>query len=260
MSSPPTPGPGNQDLANGVDDNISGAIWASGQPANTRYLHVMPPNTWSCRSGLQMAHVASSRHPGGGERPVLRRLGQGDQVDRSTSTPGGAWEAGRAARLFPPIRIEPIRRVRCTSWPRPLDSQHPERCPCYSLVPAFPDSSGIESMRLAPKVSAARRPWSRSSVFCSCAGCGDGKPSVDSSLTEATVTGLVSVKGKPATGGTIRFNPSNSGRIVPYRSARDWTRWQLHHQDLHRHEPGFIRWRGRITKQGNRTARSSTPM
>jgi prepilin-type processing-associated H-X9-DG protein len=64
MNSPPTPGPGNQDLANGVDDNISGAIWASGQPANTRYLHVMPPNTWSCRSGLQMAHVASSRHPG----------------------------------------------------------------------------------------------------------------------------------------------------------------------------------------------------
>lgn len=50
-------------------------------------------------------------------------------------------------------------------------------------------------------------------------GCGDGKPSVDASLTEASVTGLVSVKGKPVTGGTIRFNPSNSGRIVPHRSA-----------------------------------------
>ncbi len=61
---PPTPGPGNQDLANGNDDNISGAMWVSGQPANTRYIHVMPPNTWSCRSGLQIAHVASSRHPG----------------------------------------------------------------------------------------------------------------------------------------------------------------------------------------------------
>jgi hypothetical protein len=50
-------------------------------------------------------------------------------------------------------------------------------------------------------------------------GCGDGKPGVDSSLTEATVTGVVSVKGTPATGGQIRFNPSNSGRIVPTRSA-----------------------------------------
>jgi len=52
-----------------------------------------------------------------------------------------------------------------------------------------------------------------------CVGCGDGKPSVDTSLTEATVSGVVSVKGTPATGGQIRFNPSNSGRIVPTRSA-----------------------------------------
>jgi hypothetical protein len=50
-------------------------------------------------------------------------------------------------------------------------------------------------------------------------GCGDGKPSVDTSLTEATVTGVVTVKGVPATGGTILFNPSNSGRIVPTRTA-----------------------------------------
>jgi prepilin-type N-terminal cleavage/methylation domain-containing protein/prepilin-type processing-associated H-X9-DG protein len=55
---------GGQDAANFVDDNISGAMWMSGQPALTRYLHVMPPNTWTCRSGLQMSHVASSRHPG----------------------------------------------------------------------------------------------------------------------------------------------------------------------------------------------------
>jgi len=46
------------------DDNISGAMWMSGQPALTRYVHVMPPNMWSCRSGLQIAHVANSRHPG----------------------------------------------------------------------------------------------------------------------------------------------------------------------------------------------------
>ena len=51
------------------------------------------------------------------------------------------------------------------------------------------------------------------------AGCGDGKPSMDTSLTEATVSGVVSVKGVPATGGSILFNPSNAGRIVPTRSA-----------------------------------------
>jgi hypothetical protein len=50
-------------------------------------------------------------------------------------------------------------------------------------------------------------------------GCGDGKPSVDTSHTEATVSGVVYVKGKPAPGGTILFNPSNSGRIVPTKSA-----------------------------------------
>jgi hypothetical protein len=50
-------------------------------------------------------------------------------------------------------------------------------------------------------------------------GCGDGKPSTDTSLNEATVTGKVLVKGVPATGGTILFNPSNSGRIVPARTA-----------------------------------------
>jgi hypothetical protein len=51
------------------------------------------------------------------------------------------------------------------------------------------------------------------------AGCGDGKPSVDTSLTEATVTGVVTANGIPATGGTIFFNPSNSGRLVPTNSA-----------------------------------------
>ncbi len=64
-SNPPVPVNGNQDAANFSDDNISGAMWCDGQPACTRYAHVMPPNTWSCRSGLQIAHVASSRHPGG---------------------------------------------------------------------------------------------------------------------------------------------------------------------------------------------------
>jgi prepilin-type N-terminal cleavage/methylation domain-containing protein/prepilin-type processing-associated H-X9-DG protein len=62
---PPVPVGANQDAANFNDDNISGSTWVTGQPCNTRYIHVMPPNSWSCRSGLQIAHVASSRHPGG---------------------------------------------------------------------------------------------------------------------------------------------------------------------------------------------------
>ena len=60
----PTPAPGNQDWANFIDDNISGAMWCSGQPSCSRYVHVMPPDTWTCRSGLQMSHVANSYHPG----------------------------------------------------------------------------------------------------------------------------------------------------------------------------------------------------
>ncbi len=62
---PPVPVGTNQDAANFSDDNISGSTWVTGQPANTRYIHVMTPNTWSCRSNLQIAHVASSHHPGG---------------------------------------------------------------------------------------------------------------------------------------------------------------------------------------------------
>jgi hypothetical protein len=50
-------------------------------------------------------------------------------------------------------------------------------------------------------------------------GCGEGKPWVDTSKTEATVSGLVTVKGTPATGGKVLFNPSNAGRIVPTRTA-----------------------------------------
>ena len=50
-------------------------------------------------------------------------------------------------------------------------------------------------------------------------GCDDGKPSIDTSLTEATVSGVISVKGEPATGGVILFNPSKSGRIVQAKSA-----------------------------------------
>jgi hypothetical protein len=51
-------------------------------------------------------------------------------------------------------------------------------------------------------------------------GCGDGKPYQDTSLNEATVSGVVTAKGKPVTaGGSIQFNASNSGRIVPTKTA-----------------------------------------
>ncbi len=50
-------------------------------------------------------------------------------------------------------------------------------------------------------------------------GCGDGKPSTDTSLTEATVTGVVTAKGEPVTEGTIVFNPNNSGRKVAMKTA-----------------------------------------
>jgi hypothetical protein len=40
-------------------------------------------------------------------------------------------------------------------------------------------------------------------------GCGEGKPSVSASTTEAKVTGKVSVKGVLAKKGTISFNPAN---------------------------------------------------
>jgi hypothetical protein len=50
-------------------------------------------------------------------------------------------------------------------------------------------------------------------------GCSNGKPSVDTSKTEAKVSGTVRVRGQLAEGGTIIFNPSNSERIVPTFSA-----------------------------------------
>jgi hypothetical protein len=56
-------------------------------------------------------------------------------------------------------------------------------------------------------------------LACATAGCGDGKPWVDTSMTEATVSGVVSVKGKPADGGTILFNGNSSGRRVPIKTA-----------------------------------------
>jgi hypothetical protein len=52
-------------------------------------------------------------------------------------------------------------------------------------------------------------------------GCGDSHPPVDSSLTEATVKGVVKIQGKSAQGGgEIRFNPSNVERKVATKTAK----------------------------------------
>ena len=51
-------------------------------------------------------------------------------------------------------------------------------------------------------------------VVCSLSsgGCGDGAPSVSGSLSEGTVTGLVTLQGKPVSTGQVKFNPANSSR------------------------------------------------
>ncbi len=43
-------------------------------------------------------------------------------------------------------------------------------------------------------------------------GCGEGKPSVETSTTEATVKGTVKLRGKLVTRGEISFDPSNYQR------------------------------------------------
>lgn len=54
----------------------------------------------------------------------------------------------------------------------------------------------------------------------SCPGC-SGRPSVDSSTTEAKVTGSVRIRHKPMTEGEITFDPSNYKRKdEPPRSAK----------------------------------------
>jgi hypothetical protein len=52
-------------------------------------------------------------------------------------------------------------------------------------------------------------------------GCGAGgsAPAVSSSMTEATVSGTVTIKGKPATKGEVSFDPANVSRNVGARTA-----------------------------------------
>ncbi|WP_435011561.1 hypothetical protein P12x_002877 [Tundrisphaera lichenicola] len=46
------------------------------------------------------------------------------------------------------------------------------------------------------------------------AGCGDGTPPMDTSQSQVKVSGIVKVKGKPVSGGQIKFDPSNALRQV----------------------------------------------
>src|SRR3954452_21607866 len=51
-------------------------------------------------------------------------------------------------------------------------------------------------------------------------GCNGGRPPVDTSTTEATITGTVKIRGKPVTEGKVSFDPSNVARKwEPARTA-----------------------------------------
>jgi prepilin-type N-terminal cleavage/methylation domain-containing protein/prepilin-type processing-associated H-X9-DG protein len=67
IATPPTPDAQGNDQAFDIDNDISGASWSAGLVPDSRYCHVMPPNTWGCRGaggGVEMSHDASSHHPG----------------------------------------------------------------------------------------------------------------------------------------------------------------------------------------------------
>ncbi len=67
IATPPTPDAQGNDQAFDIDNDISGASWSAGYVPDSRYCHVMPPNTWGCRGpngNIEMSHVASSHHPG----------------------------------------------------------------------------------------------------------------------------------------------------------------------------------------------------
>ncbi|HWE39285.1 MAG TPA: hypothetical protein VG406_22235, partial [Isosphaeraceae bacterium] len=53
---------------------------------------------------------------------------------------------------------------------------------------------------------------STATVFVAVWGCGDSAPSTDTSSTPATVSGTITLKGKPATQGKVTFNPANVNR------------------------------------------------
>jgi prepilin-type N-terminal cleavage/methylation domain-containing protein/prepilin-type processing-associated H-X9-DG protein len=65
LAKPPTANASGMDQALEQDSYLSGESWSAGLVPCSRYNHVMMPNTWSCRGGVNMAFDASSRHAGG---------------------------------------------------------------------------------------------------------------------------------------------------------------------------------------------------
>ena len=93
---PPVPVNGNQDAANFNDDNISGAMWVSGQPA----LHALRSRHAAQHLELPFGTPDRPRgqQPSSGrrQRDVLRRIGQVHQVEHTVNLrPGGPSAAGR---------------------------------------------------------------------------------------------------------------------------------------------------------------------
>jgi len=78
----------------------NGYLWYNGCPSNSRYNHVMPPNTWSCAYGgrwgdMGGAVTATSRHPGVAN--VLFADGSVKAI-KSTINPQTWWALGTRAR------------------------------------------------------------------------------------------------------------------------------------------------------------------
>ncbi len=97
MTTPPLTGYGYDQSDNSYYWGI-GAMWHMGYDSQTRYNHVMPPNSQSCAQGedgpAPGAHTASSRHPG--VVNVLMCDGSVKAV-KSTITPQTWWALGTKA-------------------------------------------------------------------------------------------------------------------------------------------------------------------
>src|SRR4051794_28974668 len=109
---------------------------------------------------------------------------------RSAPPLGGPSARGPVVKCSPRILTD-LTRARRLEWPSPR----------------FPSSDLVRS---ALMIGSRRRFADLLAmtllIVSSGQGCGDGKPYVDKSMNEATVSGIVKVRGKPAEGGTILFN------------------------------------------------------
>ena len=155
----------------------------------------------------------------------MRRLGQGDQVvDQHRRMVGTGIEERRRSSLGGSILI---------------DRSLPEQCECRKR---FEDAPLHRAFFI---------------LACATAGCGDGKPWVDKSLSEATVSGIVSVKGKPAERRDDPLQRQQFRANRPDQNGRDRPRRVLYDQGIHRREPGVVRRRDRIQEPRCRTGEGS---